>query len=301
MLSTSRTWGDAQREAYLVEELMGFRFRQSLRLAKGIRLNFSKSGVSLSLGGRGATANVSKHGIRTTMSMPGTGISHTSYAPFKDEQDTTVRNGTPADQTAGCFLLLAVAIIAAALAMLPPAVRWWWFYAVPIAFGLALVIREEWILRKETFEYPESGVDRNKAARLVPKRYALTVDLLADRDRLTNEPATRRRVARVHEIDLAVAAEIPASCFKPRLYQAHDERPSNTPLVPQAWGITLAVIGSACILAGFGRCTGALLKSGHDGLVADEQDRCEALHRTAAIGEVEYQECIDAVERFRKQ
>ena len=46
---------------------MGFRFRRSVRIIPGIRLNFSKSGISTSLGGRGATINFSKRGTKTTV------------------------------------------------------------------------------------------------------------------------------------------------------------------------------------------------------------------------------------------
>jgi Protein of unknown function (DUF4236) len=55
---------------------MGFRFRKRIRLAKGVYWNLSKRGSSLSIGGRGATANISKKGIRDTFSVPGTGISY---------------------------------------------------------------------------------------------------------------------------------------------------------------------------------------------------------------------------------
>lgn len=51
------------------------RFRKSVKIMPGVRLNFSKSGVSTSIGRRGATVNVSKRGIRSTLSIPGTGLS----------------------------------------------------------------------------------------------------------------------------------------------------------------------------------------------------------------------------------
>lgn len=57
---------------------MGFRFRRTIKIAPGVRLNFSKSGVSTSIGGRGATVNYSKRGTRTTVSIPGTGISYST-------------------------------------------------------------------------------------------------------------------------------------------------------------------------------------------------------------------------------
>jgi hypothetical protein len=56
---------------------MGFRFRKSIKILPGIRLNVGKKGInSVSVGGRGATTNIGKHGSHTTYSIPGTGISY---------------------------------------------------------------------------------------------------------------------------------------------------------------------------------------------------------------------------------
>jgi len=60
---------------------MGFRFRRSVKIIPGVRLNFSKSGTSLSLGGRGFTTNISKRGTKTTVGLPGTGISYSTFSP----------------------------------------------------------------------------------------------------------------------------------------------------------------------------------------------------------------------------
>ncbi|MDE2079955.1 MAG: DUF4236 domain-containing protein [Burkholderiales bacterium] len=55
-----------------------FRIRRSIRLAPGIRLNLSKSGVSTSIGPHGATVNVGgPRGPRATVGVPGTGVSYT--------------------------------------------------------------------------------------------------------------------------------------------------------------------------------------------------------------------------------
>lgn len=56
---------------------MGFRFRKTIKLLPGLRLNLSKSGVSASVGKAGATVNVSDKGVRGTVGLPGTGISYT--------------------------------------------------------------------------------------------------------------------------------------------------------------------------------------------------------------------------------
>lgn len=55
---------------------MGFRFRKSIKIAPGLRLNIGKRGTSLSIGRRGATTNISKRGVRQTFGIPGTGISY---------------------------------------------------------------------------------------------------------------------------------------------------------------------------------------------------------------------------------
>jgi Protein of unknown function (DUF4236) len=55
---------------------MGFRFHKRIRLLKGVYWNIGKKGSSLSIGGRCATMNVSKKGVRETFAVPGTGISY---------------------------------------------------------------------------------------------------------------------------------------------------------------------------------------------------------------------------------
>jgi len=56
---------------------MPFRFRKIISFGKGFRLNFSKRGMSASLGGPGATLNLGKRGVRPTVGIPGTGLSFT--------------------------------------------------------------------------------------------------------------------------------------------------------------------------------------------------------------------------------
>jgi hypothetical protein len=57
---------------------MGFRFRKSVKLFPGVRLNISKGGLSTSIGGRGATFNLSKRGVRGTAGIPGSGLSYST-------------------------------------------------------------------------------------------------------------------------------------------------------------------------------------------------------------------------------
>lgn len=55
---------------------MSFRFRKSVRLFPGVRLNLSKSGMSVSVGGPGATLNFSPRGSSVTVGLPGSGLSY---------------------------------------------------------------------------------------------------------------------------------------------------------------------------------------------------------------------------------
>lgn len=57
---------------------MGFRFRRSLRLIPGLRLNVGSGGMSVSAGVPGATMNFSRRGARATFGIPGTGFSWSS-------------------------------------------------------------------------------------------------------------------------------------------------------------------------------------------------------------------------------
>lgn len=55
---------------------MGFRFRKSIKIIPGLKLNLGKRGASLSVGGRGATLTFGSSGTRITAGIPGTGISY---------------------------------------------------------------------------------------------------------------------------------------------------------------------------------------------------------------------------------
>lgn len=60
---------------------MGFRFRRSVKLAPGVRINFGKSGTSLSLGGRGSRVTYGPRGTTTGFGVPGTGMSFVQHHP----------------------------------------------------------------------------------------------------------------------------------------------------------------------------------------------------------------------------
>jgi hypothetical protein len=57
---------------------MAFRFRRSMKIAPGVRLNIGKKGGSFTVGGRGASVNFGRKGVHSNMGIPGTGLSYRS-------------------------------------------------------------------------------------------------------------------------------------------------------------------------------------------------------------------------------
>ena len=59
---------------------MGLRFQRRIKVLPGVRINLSKSGVGLSVGGRGAHIGITARGQRyTSIGLPGTGLSWREY------------------------------------------------------------------------------------------------------------------------------------------------------------------------------------------------------------------------------
>src|SRR5512135_3882943 len=58
---------------------MPIRFRRTLKISPGVKLNFSKSGVSTTVGPKGFHFTFGKRGVRRTVSIPGTGVSEVDY------------------------------------------------------------------------------------------------------------------------------------------------------------------------------------------------------------------------------
>jgi len=95
-----------------------FRFRKTFSILPGVRVNLSKTGVSGSLGGHGATLNVGHGKENVTLGVPGTGLSYK----------------TPASTALILALVVAAAVIGIAYLVAPDMVRhllhWWqprWF------------------------------------------------------------------------------------------------------------------------------------------------------------------------------
>ena len=55
---------------------MGFRFRKSINIIPGVRLNLSNGAPSLSVGPRGASVSFGSRGTYANLGLPGTGLSY---------------------------------------------------------------------------------------------------------------------------------------------------------------------------------------------------------------------------------
>lgn len=83
---------------------MGFRFRRSVKICKGVKINVSKSGTSLSLGGAGHSVNFGSKGVRTTVGIPGTGLSYSTTTGSKSSNSVRVTSAVSSQSCiAGSF------------------------------------------------------------------------------------------------------------------------------------------------------------------------------------------------------
>jgi len=85
---------------------MGWRYRSSVRLARGLRINLSRSGASLSVGRRGATVNLGRRGIRGTVGLPGSGIGYSEAAPWRGRAGQAAKSNVA--PLLGILMLLAI-------------------------------------------------------------------------------------------------------------------------------------------------------------------------------------------------
>jgi hypothetical protein len=95
--------------------VMGFRFRKSIRLLPGVRVNLSKSGVSTSIGRPGATVNIGKRGLRATVGLPGTGLSYSEQVKLGKAGSAGSDSPAPGKKASGRWLLLLIIVFAVAL------------------------------------------------------------------------------------------------------------------------------------------------------------------------------------------
>jgi hypothetical protein len=106
---------------YVDNTAMGFCFRRSVKLFPGLRLNFRKHGISASIGVRGAHVTYGPTGTRTTIGLPGSGLSYTHLEkPHRKNPAATTAQpptdpGAPQGNARRGFLWIGLIIVALAL------------------------------------------------------------------------------------------------------------------------------------------------------------------------------------------
>ena len=125
--------------------LMGFRFRRSVKLLPGIRLNFGKRGVSMSAGPRGATVNIGRKGTRLTTSLPGTGLSYSQRinSASNDPGPRATSNDIPTS-TAVWLIVMALGLFAMLTRVSTLMIGGWFVAFVSMTFvlkGSSIILR----------------------------------------------------------------------------------------------------------------------------------------------------------------
>lgn len=114
---------------------MGLRFRKSIKLGNGAKLNIGKKSVSLSVGGKGARYTVNSSGRRTkSVGIPGTGLSYVSTSGGRKSSSRS-SHGRKASSTSkgGCLLVI---IIFCAISVI--------VYGIAHLFGYRRPTKVEW-------------------------------------------------------------------------------------------------------------------------------------------------------------
>ena len=126
---------------------MGMRFRKSINLGGGTRLNISKSGIGGSVGGKGFRyTQKANGGTRTTASIPGTGLSYVKDSKNHGSSKAPAAANNLTMYRVGAFVMLLcgipIILLGLLLALAVPALGLGF-----AAFGAVLLIIRK-VLRK---------------------------------------------------------------------------------------------------------------------------------------------------------
>lgn len=94
---------------------MGLNFRKSFKIG-GVRLSIGKKGLSgVSMGVKGARVSLGKKGVRTTVSLPKTGLSYSKQYPFssnnRSDNSPVQRNSESSGMSSGKKILIGLILL----------------------------------------------------------------------------------------------------------------------------------------------------------------------------------------------
>lgn len=100
---------------------MGWNFRKSIKIAPNVRLNIGKKGISgVSVGGKGLRFGIGRKGTRTSVSIPKTGLSYSTFRSYKKNRPTNQQTGSentnfspdqPQSNKLGTWIIIFVVIL----------------------------------------------------------------------------------------------------------------------------------------------------------------------------------------------
>lgn len=98
---------------------MALRFRRTLKIAPGVRLNLTKTGVSARVGPRGAGVTVGTSGTTVSAGLPGSGLHLSKKLPRRRqtalaEVEKAVVTSQPKEKSLGFFGWIGVMTVAVA-------------------------------------------------------------------------------------------------------------------------------------------------------------------------------------------
>lgn len=134
---------------------MGIRFRKSVKILPGVRLNLNKNSTSVTFGGKGAKYTVSSTGRKTTsISVPGTGVSYVESTGGSTKKQARPRKTYSLRTYKVCgVIMLIIAALAFLVGLISIPVGGLVFIilgAIPMVFGMRWLRKSKNLQQKET-------------------------------------------------------------------------------------------------------------------------------------------------------
>lgn len=140
---------------------MGIRFRKSVKIAPGVRLNIGKKSAGISVGGKfGGVSYNSKTGARERFSIPGTGVSYSEkIGSASDANPTLKKHQTIRREVFSLAMLIVIAGILAQILISQTGLGiLWWAYIVVVIIGIGRFVNTIKKINKHTQEQAREGM-----------------------------------------------------------------------------------------------------------------------------------------------
>ena len=91
---------------------MAFRFQKRIKIFPGLRLNVSKTGISWTVGTRGASVTSRDGKLTGNVGLPGTGLSYRKRLDLPDSEPDTEYPQTPHQSSGAPSWLILIIVLA---------------------------------------------------------------------------------------------------------------------------------------------------------------------------------------------